>query len=64
MLLRLQNSFNEFCKKNKFEINKKQLEILKSLEKFIYPKNSLFNFFSKKNMVASIFMGVLELVKL
>ena len=48
MLLRLQNSFNEFCKKNKFEINKKQLEILKSLEKFIYPKNSLFNFFSKK----------------
>ena len=44
----LQNSFNEFCKKNKFEINKKQSEILKTLEEFIFPKNKLLNFFSKK----------------
>mgnify|MGYP000111708743 CR=1 FL=1 len=44
----LQNSFSEFCNKNKFEINKKQTEILNSLEKFIFPKNKLFNFFSKK----------------
>ena len=48
MPLSLQNSFKVFCKKNKFEINKKQSEILKSLEKFILPKNSLFNFFLKK----------------
>ena len=40
----LQDSFKEFCKKNKYEINKKQLEILKSLEAFISPRNKLFNF--------------------
>ena len=45
----LQDSFKEFCKKNKYEINKKQLEILKSLEAFISPRNKLFNFFSKKD---------------
>ena len=44
----LQNSFSEYCNKNKFEINKKQSEILISLEKFIFPRNKLFNFFSKK----------------
>ena len=45
----LQNSFNKFCNKNKFEINKKQTEILKSLEKFIFPRNKLLNFFLKKD---------------
>ena len=49
MSLSLQNSFSEFCNKNRFEINKKQIEILNSLEKFIFPRNKLFNFFSKKN---------------
>ena len=44
----MQNTFSEFCNKNKFEINKKQIEILNSLEKFIFSKNKLFNFFSKK----------------
>ena len=44
----LQNSFFEFCNNNKFEINKKQTEILNSLEKFIFPRNKLLNFFSKK----------------
>jgi len=44
----LQSSFNEFCRKNKFEINKKQIEILKRLEKFIYQRNKLLNFFFKK----------------
>ena len=48
MLKSLQNSFSEFCNKNKFEINKKQIEILNSLEKFIFPRNKLLNFFSKK----------------
>ena len=45
----LQNSFTEFCNKNNFEVNKKQTEILNSLEKFIFPRNKLLNFFSKKN---------------
>ena len=45
----IQNSFSEFCKKNKFEINKKQTEILNALEKFIFPRNKLLNLFSKKN---------------
>ena len=44
----LLNSFSEFCNKNKFEVNKKQIEILNSLEKFIFPKNKLLNFFFKK----------------
>ena len=44
----LQNSFSEFCNKNKSEINKIQIEILNSLEKFIFPRNKLLNFFSKK----------------
>ena len=37
----LKNSFSEFCNKNKFEINKKQTEILNSLEKFIFSRNKL-----------------------
>ena len=44
----IQNTFSEFCNKNKFEINKKQIEILNSLEKFIFPRNKFLNFFSKK----------------
>ena len=31
----LQNSFIEFCHNNKFEINNKQIEIVKSLEDFL-----------------------------
>ena len=48
MLSSLQNSFSEFCNNNKFEVNKKQTEILDSIEKFIFPRNKLLNFFSKK----------------
>ncbi len=44
----LQNSFYEFCYKNKFEINKKQNEIIESIEKFIFPRNKLLSFLSKK----------------
>jgi len=50
MSLNVQNSFKEFCKKNKFEINKKQLEIIKSLVQFLYPKNKFINFFFSKNV--------------
>ncbi len=52
----LQNSFREFCNKNKFEINKKQTEILSSLEKFIFPKNKLLNFFSKKEDLTCFYL--------
>ncbi len=45
----LQNSFKKYCKKNKFEINKKQLEILEGLKKFIFPRNKFLNFFTKNN---------------
>ena len=56
MISSLQNSFNEFCNKNNFEINKKQTEILNSLEKFIFPKNKLLNFFSKKKELSCFYL--------
>ena len=52
----LQNSFTEFCNINNFEINKKQIEIIKSLEKFIFPKNKLFNFFLKKEVPSCFYL--------
>ena len=42
----LQNSFREFCRSNKFEINNKQIEIVKSLEIFLNTKKKLISFFS------------------
>ncbi len=56
MSLNLENSFSEFCNKNKFEINKKQTEILNSLEKFIFPRNKLLNFFSKKEDLSCFYL--------
>ena len=44
-----EESFEKFCKKKKFEINKKQFEILKSLQKFFFQKKKLINIFSKKS---------------
>ena len=41
----LQNSFREFCHNNKYEINNKQIEIVKSLENFLNTKKKLINFF-------------------
>ena len=43
----LENSFREFCQSNKFEINNKQLEIVKSLEDFLNKKKKLISFFSQ-----------------
>ena len=43
----LQNSFIEFCHSNKFEINNKQIEIVKSLEDFLNTKKKLISFFSQ-----------------
>ena len=45
----LQNSFREFCNSNKFEINKKQIEVVKSLEDFLNTKKKLISFFSQTN---------------
>ena len=45
----LQNSFIEFCHSNKFEINNKQIEIVKSLEDFLNTKKKLINFFSPRD---------------
>ena len=42
----LQDSFVEFCKIKKFEINDKQLDVINLLDRFIYPKKSLLNFFA------------------
>ena len=43
----LQDSFIEFCKKNNFEINNKQVEIVNSLSKFVNPTKRFFNYFFK-----------------
>ena len=56
MSLSLQNSFSEFCKKNKFEINKKQTEIVNCLEKFIFPRSKILNFFSKKEDLSCFYL--------
>ena len=48
----LQDSFIEFCKKNKFEVNDKQVETVKLLDSFLYPKKKLLDLFShsKENL--------------
>ena len=43
----LEDLFLEFCKKNKLEKNKEQIEIIKLLTNFINPKKNLFNLFSR-----------------
>ena len=43
------NLFKEFCKKNKFEINVQQIEIIKLFNKFLNPKKNFSNFFFKSN---------------
>ena len=42
-----QNLFLEFCKKNKLEINKQQIQIINLLNDFISPKKKLLSFLSK-----------------
>jgi cell division protein ZapE len=56
----LQNSFIEFCKKKKFEINKNQVKIINLLDKFLNPKKNLFNYFlnSKDKMCFYLFGSV------
>ena len=47
--MNLQDSFEEFCRQNKFEINSQQKEIIYLLEKFLNHKETfLSSFFQKK----------------
>jgi len=46
----LQDSFIEFCKKNKFEINNEQVEIVNSFNKFINLKKNLLSYFLTSNI--------------
>ena len=57
--MNLQNSFKEFCKQNKFEVNAQQIEILNSLEKFLDNKETfLSRFFKKKKK--TLFLSIME----
>ena len=56
--LSLQNSFVEFCKKNSFETNNQQIEIVNQLDKFLHPKKNFFyNFFSKRKKLCFYLHG-------
>ena len=46
--MNLQNSFEEFCIQNKFEINKQQIEIINSLDKFLNFRESFLSLIFKK----------------
>ena len=46
--INLQDSFKEFCKQNKYEINSDQIEIINLLVKFLNNKKSFLNRFLKK----------------
>ena len=41
----LQDSFLEFCRKKKFEINSEQVKIVNLLDKFVYSKKNFLNIF-------------------
>ena len=62
--MNLQDSFKEFCKQNKYEINPQQTEIIEIFENFLNLKESFFNkFFKKKKNFVFICMEKLALVK-
>ena len=54
----LQDSFKEFCKRNKFEVNNEQIEIINSLDKFLNQKSSLLgNLFKRKKKLCFYLFG-------
>ena len=53
----LQDSFREFCHNNKYEINNKQIEIVKSLENFLNTKKKLINFFQQEDKYCFYLFG-------
>ncbi len=54
----LEQSFFKFCKLNEFEINPKQVEIIKLLENFISSKKNFSDFFLKKKLCFYLYGGV------
>ena len=54
--MNLQDSFEEFCIQNKFEINTKQKEIINLLEKFLNYKESFLSSFFKKEKNFAFFI--------
>ena len=56
--LSLQNSFKEFCKKNSFENNIQQIEIVNLLDQFINPRKTfLSNFFKDEDKLCFYLYG-------
>ena len=56
--LSLQDSFKEFCKKNSFENNNQQIEIINQLDRFINPKKNFFRkFFRNKDKLCFYLYG-------
>ena len=56
--MNLQDSFIEFCKQNKFEINTEQKEIINLLDKFLnHKENFLSSFFKKKEKLCFYLHG-------
>ena len=56
--INLQDSFKEFCKKNSFEINNQQIEIINLLDKFINPRKTFFSkFFKNKDKLCFYLYG-------
>ena len=56
--INLLNSFKEFCKKNKFEINFSQIKVIVELDKFLNSKKTIFNsIFSKNNKLCFYLFG-------
>ena len=56
--INLQDSFKEFCKKNSFEINNQQIEIINLLDKFINPRKTfLSKFFKNKDKLCFYLYG-------
>tara|TARA_X000001036_G_scaffold429082_1_gene459788 strand:- start:176 stop:1213 length:1038 start_codon:yes stop_codon:yes gene_type:complete len=56
--INLQDSFKEFCKKKKYEINPQQTELIEILERFLNYKDSFFNkFLNKKEKLCFYLYG-------
>ena len=56
--INLQDSFKEFCKKNSFENNNQQIEIINQLDRFINPRKNFFRkFFRNKDKLCFYLYG-------
>tara|TARA_Y200000002_G_scaffold315542_1_gene273640 strand:+ start:1121 stop:2158 length:1038 start_codon:yes stop_codon:yes gene_type:complete len=63
-IMNLQDSFRDFCKKNNFEINKQQIEIIGLLDTFLNNKKTfLSRFFKKKEKLCFYLHGTVGVGK-